>query len=392
MTRRFASLVALAALVALSDTRASGNASVESRLVVHEWGTFTSVAGADGQAIEWRPQAGPSDLPCFVDRLAISLKGSLRGTVRMETPVLYFYAPGRLTVDVHVRFPQGLVTEWFPRALVTPRDAAVFERNARRGGSIEWRQVVVAPNGPEDFPTDAVSSHYYAARLTESAPLAVTSQHERFLFYRGVGQFAPPIAAIVVGDTSVVVRNAAADAISDAVLFDNHDGSVSVQMVHGIRGEATFDAMLPADIAPVKGAIEQMLVANGLYPAEAAAMVATWGDSWFEEGTRVFYVLPASAIDAILPLDVTPAPASTVRVFVGRMELMSAATLRTVKAALLANDRARLATYGRFIEPIAARIMKESAQEERPALERALQDTRQLWETTPACATSTTND
>ena len=26
-------------------------------LTVHEWGTFTSVAGADGQAVRWVPQA-----------------------------------------------------------------------------------------------------------------------------------------------------------------------------------------------------------------------------------------------------------------------------------------------------------------------------------------------
>ena len=38
-------------------------------LVVHEWGTFTSIAGPDGQAVQWRPLTGPSDLPCFVTLL-----------------------------------------------------------------------------------------------------------------------------------------------------------------------------------------------------------------------------------------------------------------------------------------------------------------------------------
>src|SRR5262245_28134300 len=36
------------------------------RLIVHEWGTFTAVAAADGQAMSWRPLTGPSDLPAFV--------------------------------------------------------------------------------------------------------------------------------------------------------------------------------------------------------------------------------------------------------------------------------------------------------------------------------------
>src|SRR5437870_8014867 len=38
----------------------------ENRLVVHEWGTFTSIAGKDGIALEWRPLNGLSDLPKFV--------------------------------------------------------------------------------------------------------------------------------------------------------------------------------------------------------------------------------------------------------------------------------------------------------------------------------------
>src|SRR5262249_39318884 len=37
-----------------------------SGLTVHEWGTFTSVAGKDGAAIEWRPLDGSRDLPNFV--------------------------------------------------------------------------------------------------------------------------------------------------------------------------------------------------------------------------------------------------------------------------------------------------------------------------------------
>jgi hypothetical protein len=49
---------------------------------------------------------------------------------------------------------------------------------------------------------------------------------------------------------------------------------------------------------------------------------------------------------------VTPAPAQTVRVCVGRLELISPATQRTVAEALAANDNATLEKYGRFLEPI----------------------------------------
>ena len=74
----------------------------------HEWGTFTTVAGPDGQAQEWLPLGGPTDLPCFGEtyenRLFKILAGpqaaafgplltyetaraGLMGTVRVEPPV-----------------------------------------------------------------------------------------------------------------------------------------------------------------------------------------------------------------------------------------------------------------------------------------------------------------
>src|SRR2546421_3417321 len=67
---------------------------VTAGLTVHEWGTFTSVAGANGQSVEWYPLTGATDLPGFVEHFRdAGFKLGLRGTVRMETPVLYFYSP-----------------------------------------------------------------------------------------------------------------------------------------------------------------------------------------------------------------------------------------------------------------------------------------------------------
>jgi hypothetical protein len=38
-----------------------------SDVTVHEWGTFTSIAGKDGAAAEWSPLTGSTDLPQFVE-------------------------------------------------------------------------------------------------------------------------------------------------------------------------------------------------------------------------------------------------------------------------------------------------------------------------------------
>jgi len=58
---------------------------VNSSLTAHEWGTFTSIAGMDGSAVEWSPLTGATDLPAFVEHFRDpGFKLGLRGTVRMK--------------------------------------------------------------------------------------------------------------------------------------------------------------------------------------------------------------------------------------------------------------------------------------------------------------------
>ena len=85
-------------------------------------------------------------------------------------------------------------------------------------------------------------------------------------------------------------------------------------------------------------------------------MLATWRDSWFEEGSRLFYIYPAGMIDQLLPLDVRPRPAQVQRVFVGRAELLTPATLAEVQRAIGAGDLQALAAFGRFLPTIVNRL------------------------------------
>jgi hypothetical protein len=95
-----------------------------------------------------------------------------------------------------------------------------------------------------------------------------------------------------------------------------------------------------------------ILVAQGLFRDEARAMLETWGDSWFEEGSRLIYIVPRQYVEAILPLSIRPAPAQLARVFVGRMELITAATEKSIEAAIASRDSVTLRKYGRFLYPI----------------------------------------
>src|SRR5262245_57452620 len=172
-------------------------------VIVHEWGTFTSIAGRSGEAVEWTPLGGTTDLPCFVHRLPngsanSNIKGpvyagGLSATVRMETPVLYFYTSRLRTVNVNVRFQQGLISEWYPQADVTPANSAGFGNSPSFQSTATWRDITIMPGATAEFPTEAAGSHYYAARETDAAPLSNGSQMEKFLFYRGIGRFKLPI-------------------------------------------------------------------------------------------------------------------------------------------------------------------------------------------------------
>jgi hypothetical protein len=110
-------MAACLAIPSLSRSPVEERGAAASELTVHEWGTFTSVAGPDGQAVEWLPLTGSTDLPGFVEHFRDEqFKCGLGGTVRMETPVLYFYTAHERNVSVKVSFTKGIITEWYPRA------------------------------------------------------------------------------------------------------------------------------------------------------------------------------------------------------------------------------------------------------------------------------------
>lgn len=331
-------------------------------LVAHEWGTFTSVADEGGNPVVWAPWLGPSDLPCFVERLdGKNWKVLLTSLVRMETPVLYFYAARPTTLSVHVDFPQGWITEWYPKAAVTassPSDrfTAVSEYN---NGKIAWNSVEVLPGADLELPTANGESHYFYARNTDSAPLRVGDQQEKLLFYRGIGSFQVPVRPKFSSDGKIEVRNAGPDPIPLAIVFENRTGKIGYRVVHGIADAVTVDLPeLTGDFQQLRQDLAGELAGFGLYKKEAEAMVETWRDSWFEEGTRVLYVYPRNQVDAVLPLSIDPKPAATDRVFVGRVEVLSPWTQQTIRTAIAAQDADALTKFGRFLNPFLDQIRR----------------------------------
>jgi hypothetical protein len=279
----------------------------------------------------------------------------------METPVLYFYSPAPVDVRVKVSFEQGVMSEWYPRATTSALD--LTRSLAATVGTIEWPAVGVRPGRDERYPSDGSSSHYYAAREVDAAPLAVGAQSEKFLFYRGLGDFQPPIAATIDADGHVTVTGMAA--ASPLVVFVNRGGRIGYSISRGTGTPFRLSPPVEKDsLDTLRAGLEAMLTGEGLYPREAKAMVETWRDSWFEEGMRIFYIIPEADIDRRLPLTIAPAPADVSRVFVGRLELITAEMRDDVERAILRNDLDTLTTYGRFLDSIVRQIS------DRPSLSR----------------------
>ena len=353
-----------------ASNAAQKNAMGDNRLVVHEWGTFTSIAGKDGIALDWRPLNGPTDLPKFVHTIQDGKKGlrpvldkrTLEATVRMETPVLYFYSGNEMDVAVKVAFPKGKITEWYPQA-----------RSVDAG--IDWGRVKVMPGAALNLPVEYTASHYYPARETDAALVQVCgtdgrpTQQEKFLFYRGVGTFDLPLSVKLEGDT-IVMKNLGKDEIARLVIFENHGGKIGYRLVDGFSGQLTYGRpALNKNVDSVLEDLKQILVASGLYTKEAEAMIKTWRGSWFEEGLRVFYILPRPTTDTVLPVTIEPRPAELVRVLVGRAEVVTPEMEKQVQrqVSLLGDPSLRvreaalhtIRRYGRFSEPILKRVLED---------------------------------
>ena len=166
MARSITGFVVAIILAATIDTRVqaadptdvSPATEAVGEFVVHEWGTFTTFSGSDGVFLDFRPlAANHNDLPNYVlDRgyyaqnpAGLLSKSRLRGRVRMETPVTYFYTDRPRSVDVRVDFPDGLLTEFYPpvRELLPAIDEEnIFDNGERMGNSsLNWGTVDLIP-------------------------------------------------------------------------------------------------------------------------------------------------------------------------------------------------------------------------------------------------------
>jgi hypothetical protein len=430
------------------------------KLIVHEWGTFLSVQGSDGQTLGGMVDSDEV-LPPFVETRDISTWQRSMWRLKAETPVTYFYTDRPRDVQVQVRMPQGALTHWFPNVCrfgpkpdgKTPRNSyldwctvslipdsaqaakessdPIYVAVTKKGHVHSGRKVaqtdkeivlradfpgatdirlaledldefavskmaarIPAPHLPKVKP-DLVWRH---ARETDSALVRVQGWSkegnpeyffEKFLFYRGLGTFTLPLEVRpqegCKTDLTLTLHNTGRQPLRGLFAIQVTQDTISWGALPDLPGQATrvdrnWETMSPSlpleqGVQKVKHAVAAALVAAGLYPKEAQAMVNTWERSYFRtEGVRVLYVLPRRVADEVMPIQIRPAPDDLVRVMVGRVEVLTPrreeqlarflAQMGAKESDVRKAAQAGVQRLGRIAEPALRRVLAQTSDPE----------------------------
>ena len=341
----------------------------QDKLIVHEWGTFTSLQDEKGNAIGGI-NADDEQLPAFVHQLAYYLMLPPSGagsevpvvpyaskgitprchpdvTMRLETPVIYFHPPEgwkSQPVDVRVTFSGGWLSEFYPDAAFKApgfdkaRPDGVYSNESvgkgfsgighikpNTSGELSWKGLVL---GAEGAGPESKEKVWLAPRDVKAATVKTDGgEIEKFLFYRGVANADAPLritrskdcTTLEVHDNRTLSMPGAKDSlqIHAAWLLDvRPDGTCAFKSMGKVEEGGSPRVGMPAafgagDYSPdnlqrLKGEMRGALLNEGLYGDEADALLNTWEVSYFKSpGLRFFYLCPRIDIDNALPLTVS---------------------------------------------------------------------------------------
>ena len=352
-------------------------------LVVHEWGTFTSLQDVDGRTIGG-VNIDDEPLPKFVHRLGAGsgavfdggkslYPGSPSVTMRLETPVIYFYPPDdkSVTLDVKATFNSGLLSEFYPDGETTldgkPSRRSPESINSKTRGSITWKNVTL--NSPQAPP--ATDAHVWLAprNVPAAAGIQVGKEAEKYIFYRGVGHSEAPLTVCRL-DNDAINISPTPGFRSDAMWLADFrgDGSAAFRQVGlGDHSAAFAEADYTTEnVAKLRAAMKQSLISAGLFPDEAEAMLETWKLSYFKSaGQRLFFMVPQAWTDDVLPLEFSK-PVQLTRVMIGRIELVTPSQREAIARLTDTNIKLDEATkqelmqkLGRFASPLVSDVHRQ---------------------------------
>ena len=365
----FRMLAVALAIIGLAANRGQTAAAAE-KLVVHEWGTFTSLQDENGRQLgginvddEPVPSFVYGDKGEFLSQLhpqfsiapQVVSKGAPQRnplvTMRLETPVMYFYLPksqqSPLVLNVNVDFHGGWLTQFYPFANADApgySDRSVSEKLDRNTVTrLTWNSLRVGTHakGPETTKAVWLTPRNVAA----DSVTAANGESEKYLFYRGVANLESPLAVSTDRSTGeLTIRSCMNEVLDEGhsqkirwlwLVHIRPDGSIAYRELKPFEATADRSAVAASknskfdesdysrdNLAHLQQSMHAALMSAGLFDEEATAMLQTWQKSYFANGgLRLFYIVPRSWVEHHLPLTISQ-PAEITRVMMARTELI----------------------------------------------------------------------
>ncbi len=325
----------------------------DGKLVVHEWGTFTSLQDERGRTIGGI-NTDDEPVPKFVHSISSGLLLSpseidpaqfkaapscLRNvTMRLETPVLYFHSDKDFhgKVDVKVEFKGGWLSQFYPDAIaVAPglKDPDGTRLKPDTLGSLFWKDLEINAAGkvPE------TNAHVWLApRKVDALPVKTEKgECEQYIFYRGIGNIDAPLR-VSRNDNSLRIDATVGQKpinISRLWYVDiRANGTAAYRTIEAAKSAKVAEtpaAFAETDysaktVAVLRDEMRGALKDAGLFADEAEALLNTWELSYFKSfGARMFFLVPTEWTETYLPLSISGHSCETTRVMVGRIEIVS---------------------------------------------------------------------
>jgi hypothetical protein len=252
----------------------------------------------------------------------------------VDRPVLFFHTPKPIDVELKVDFPGGTPAVWWPG---TERPAlhgatlvgAAGQRPPFR--SLEWRLRLKEPPNVARAPALPAAAEGHWVKVLRAVKADDVFAHvgernfgyerERFVYYDGLLPRGRWLAVTVKGER-VELRNQVDHPVFDLTVVDRRTpGKARVARLARLDRRASAEALTftePAAKDWSAAAVREMvgqLKAAGLHEDEAGSLAELWKKELFEtEGVTVFYRLPQSEYERLLPLTMSPRPEELVRV------------------------------------------------------------------------------
>ena len=195
-------------------------------------------------------------------------------------------------------------------------------------------------------PRRTIRSGLRPRKVNAAEVTSAEGETERYLFYRGVGNFSAPLSVVAdrqhdrfdlharfeevlkPGQTAKINRFWLVHILADGRIAYRAGGPITVEADRKpvvAQTRASFDAkdFAATNLSNLQQNMQETLVDDGLDADEAAALINTWNQAYFRTaGLRLFFLVPQVWTGHYLPLKVS-VPAEIHRVMVGRIELES---------------------------------------------------------------------